>query len=113
MAHEVHEGHVGEGFDQEDIGNAAEDAVYGTEHVGIGVDGVHDLDVAALGEFSQGVADAIETGAETLAPVGGDEDEFAGGVKTGERGGLKAALFQAVADVENGVNAGIAGDVDG
>lgn len=110
-AHEVDEGDIVEGFDEGDAIDALEAAVDDGADVGVGVDGVDDLNVATGGNIEQGGTDAFEAVAEALAAVGGDEDDV---LALGYRAGvaLEVALVELIADPEQGVDAGVAGDED-
>lgn len=112
-AHEVDERDVVERGDEVDVGLSGEQAVDGVLHVGVGVDGVDDLNAGANGESPERLADALETGAEAFAAVGGDNDETSGRVE--ERPvhtTCEGAVDEAIADVENGVDSRVAGDVN-
>jgi hypothetical protein len=112
-AHEVDEGDVVEGFEEGDAGDAAEAAVDHFADVGVGVDGVDEFAVAAGGEEEGGVADAVEAGAEAFAAVGGHDDEAFAWWGEGAFVAGEFAAFEFVADEEEGVDAGVAGHVDG
>ncbi len=112
-AHEVDEGDVFLGRDEVDVGESGEELVDGVLDVGVGVDRVDNFDVRASGEGMERLADAEEALAEAFAAVAGDEDHLAGGDgRVGKRRCGDAAVFEGGFNVEQGVDAGVAGDGD-
>ncbi len=69
----------------------------------------NDLHVLALREIGDRLANPDEAFAKALAPVRGDNDEFAAGVQR-HIDAAEAPGFKRRADREDRVNAGVAGD---
>ena len=95
-----------------DVGPIGEEAVDGVLDVWVGVNGVDNFDVVARGEAVEGEADTLKTSAETFTAVGGDEDQAFGGVEEGAVNAAgKSAVGEAIANVEDGINARVTGNV--
>ena len=102
------------GLDDADVAERAEHRVHGAADVRVRVHREDEVDLGARGgELGDRAADVLQAVAERLAPVRGDEDERAGRV---ERGQLLRedghVVAHAAGDGEDGVDPGVAGDVD-
>jgi hypothetical protein len=99
-----------------DARHAAEQAFHRFADVGVQVDGIDDFEVAALAQSRQGAADALEPGAEVLAPVPGDQNQPAAGIEEREQGLHGAPRLGVVVEppggVEEGVDHRVSGDDD-
>ncbi len=103
--------HVIDGRNEVDRRGAAESFLNHALDLRVEVDGVDDLRIAALCNHADRVANPRETVAKTLAPMAGDEHQFLSRVKLEiERGKLIAS--QAVCNMQQRINAGIAGHFD-
>ena len=77
------------------------------------MDGIDQLDIGTGSDRRQRLADALESGAEAFAAMGGDQDELLRWIEPRPAGALQPAVFETVAHGEDRVDAGVAGDGDG
>ncbi len=77
------------------------------------MDGVDDLHIIAVCETGEGGTNALETRSEAFAAVGRYHDQFLPRVEFGPGQAAQRAAVQLVTNVEDGVDAGVAGDADG
>jgi len=114
--HQVDEGQVVLRFDQVDVWLVSEQAIDRFAHVGVEVHGVEDLYVRVFCcGVGQGMADALEASTKAFAAVTGDQDEFFAGVEEAEllvKLGLQFGLLQFLDHFQQGVDDGVAGDLD-
>ncbi|MNO70130.1 hypothetical protein D3C76_610020 [compost metagenome] len=101
-----------------DVGDADQQAVDGFAHIRIEVDRVDDINLGVLlGNFHQGLADALETVAEVFPAVTGHEDDLAVQAQVREGFGsfcLEGRIFVQAGDyVQQCIDNGISGHDDG
>ena len=103
-------------LDQVDVRHVADLGRHHAPYVGVGVDGVDDLDVAARRKPLERGADALDAAVEILTPVPGDEDQLLACVEEGEARREFAVHFLVGIDptreVQQRVDHRVAGDED-
>src|SRR3984893_5913695 len=84
----------------------------GPEHVRVAVDGINQLYIRPPGDPPERTHYPQETIAEILAPVPGYYDEPPASIEPRPLRRRQRARFQCIAHVQNGIDPGVARDVD-
>ena len=116
LAHQVDKGHVILRRDQVDIGPVAQELLDGLQDVRVQVHWIDNLYVVPLAQVRQGRADALHAVAEVFTAMACHQDELAVGLQEGKRlchpGAQVGVFLQALDNGQQGVNDGVAGDVN-